>query len=320
MATRSKKSCDSVKVNKGSEDSVKREIPFLISGLDNSANAQPEPQSSSFNLVTLWNPRSKESMLYLLRPDPSALFEIQKFNGGNRAWLIGNSVEKDGDLYMCSPIEPLFLLLTYFIKSDKYVLLSQIVDDKVCTQSHMLIELLKDDRLLLVADQKSADDLTVWKYNEEKTLAWLKGKVEKICSHIKEAKLQVSGAAVSSHFVQNEKSSDATEIQYMQYSCGILSEYLSPELSKRLILHLGLPEHEERSVKRKTDESNENEDLNNLEPERKKASVEVEPAEDYFTADTLVKKGAVKPNAKTKALAKSAVGSKSISSFFAKKT
>lgn len=59
--------------------------------------------------------------------------------------------------------------------------------------------------LLLVADQKGEDNLRAFKFNEDKTLSWLRTKVERVAEVLKQKNIHVSTGAVSANFVKSTK-------------------------------------------------------------------------------------------------------------------
>ena len=62
----------------------------------------------------------------------------------------------------------------------------------------VLVEILTEARLGLVADSKGSKDLNVWKYSEDKTLAWLEAKVTRLAAVFSESEVDTSGGAASS--------------------------------------------------------------------------------------------------------------------------
>ena len=62
----------------------------------------------------------------------------------------------------------------------------------------VLVEILTEARLGLVADSKGSKDLNVWKYSEDKTLAWLEAKVTRLAAVFSETEVDTSGGAASS--------------------------------------------------------------------------------------------------------------------------
>lgn len=59
--------------------------------------------------------------------------------------------------------------------------------------------------LNLISDRKGDEDLNAFKYNEEKTLAWLKKKTERVSDILKQKNINVSGGAVSATFIRSGK-------------------------------------------------------------------------------------------------------------------
>ena len=175
----------------------------------------------------------------------------------------------------------------------------------------ILLETLTETRLGLVSDTKGSRDLNVWKYNEEKTLTWLEGKVRALADMFEKSSEDTSGGASSSIYRAGAGDHD----DYLRYALGVVQEYLDTGLSEKLESKLDLPKVETKSGNKRLSSLEVEEDENKP---RKKAKLEG-PTEDYSKSykKTEVKEEA--KGAKDKALAKSAKGTKSIMSFFGKK-
>ena len=91
----------------------------------------------------------------------------------------------------------------------------------------------------------------------------------------------------------------------------MLSNFLDPDLSRKLLDHLKIPVEEPKSIKKREQEQN-------VEPKNCKRQ-KMEPLEDYSKNVKKDAKVSSSLNAKQKALAKNATGTKSITSFFKKK-
>lgn len=163
----------------------------------------------------------------------------------------------------------------------------------------------------MVADMKGDEELNAYKYNEEKTLSWLKRKTERVSEILKQKNIHVSGGAVSATFINTTKSESDNE-SYLLYAHGIVSEYLMNDLSAKLLKFLNL--EETATLKRKSSAGG---------PEAKKPKVE-EDNKSFTNYNSILdlskQEKAKKPAqaAKDKARAKAAGGSKSITSFFKK--
>lgn len=161
------------------------------------------------------------------------------------------------------------------------------------------------------------EELNAFKYNEEKTLSWLKKKTERVAEILKQKNIHVtSGGAISANFVKSSRNEAADNESYLRYAHGIVSEYLMNDLSQKLLRYLNLSEETEcPNLKRKSGTSSL--------PEAKKAKVEDENKPSTPNVLDLSKPEIKSPknsmqSAKDKARAKAATGSKPISSFFKK--
>jgi len=239
------------------------------------------------------------------------LCELLSYDEEHRSWFIGDKVVGDGRMMVATPVNPLYLALPYLIGSERLVPLDQMLTDQDFPETEdILLETLTETRLQLVSDSKGNKDLNVWKYNEEKALSWLEGKVRSLAEVFEKSSEDTTGGATSSIY----KAGSGDHDDYLRYALGVVQEYLNTGLSEKLESRLDLPKAESKPPKR----------LSSLEIEedenkpRKKAKLEG-PTEDYSKS---YKKPEVKEEskgAKEKALAKSAKGTKNIMSFFGKK-
>ncbi|XP_008945343.1 PREDICTED: ribonuclease H2 subunit B, partial [Merops nubicus] len=147
------------------------------------------------------------------------------------------------------------------------------------------------------------------KYSQEKTLKWLKKKVNQTVKALKSNDIIVGGRVYAATFISSRQNTD-TEEDYVRYAHGLISEYIPEDLSKELLKYLGLPE-----LKSPTPEP--------PSKKRKLSDVPVEAEEDYTkcnSSNVKTKKANTKMSAAQKALAKvDKSGMKSISSFFSSK-
>lgn len=277
------------------------------------------------DIVTLRHPNTGESAVFLFSPANNSVQEVLTFNeGSKRSWFIDETVQSDGKMYLSTPIDPIFLVLPYLKKhcSLNAMPLDQLLHDPDFPQTERLLKSSGLSYLSLIADRKGDESLQAFKYNEEKTLAWLKKKVERVADILKQKNIHVTGGgAISANFVKS--TSDSPE-SYLKYAHGIVSEYLVDDLSLKLLKYLNLPLEEASvpSLKRKS--------TSQTAPEAKKGKIDEENALNSSLGNTSAsnvldlssskgeskKGGAAK--AKEKARAKAASNSKSISSFFKK--
>eukprot|EP00941_MAST-03F_sp_MAST-3F-sp1_P004049 g4049.t1 len=115
------------------------------------------------------------------------LFEVQFANLHNfpTSWFVGNTVTSEGSIYVCTRIDPLFLLLSLFEcsrENGKYFTpLDQIFDsnfEEVISCESLRPSLICDVNEVLGPEQP------LYRLNEVKALAWLQRKVARVASEL----------------------------------------------------------------------------------------------------------------------------------------
>jgi len=280
--------------------------------------------NGSVSIVSLPHPRNGRKTCFLLKAGNCDLYEVVSCNEDNRSWFIGDTVESNGSIFMASKFDPLLLVLPFLSAAKKLEPLSQILTHEDFPQLSSFVSATMESGGVLkrnlerVADQKGSADLNVWQYNEAKTLQYLSTKVQRVCDSLVKDKLWIEGGAISGHFVKTMKK-DIDPAIYRRYSLGILSEYLEDDLSIKLRKHMCIPlDIENRPPTKKRPPVDEHSST------KKKTKVDHgdDPDIDYskeFKVKALATLKHARQNAKQKALAKSAEGSTSITSFFRKK-
>lgn len=238
------------------------------------------------------------------------IFELLQFNEGHRSWFLDETVASNGKIYLTSRVDPLFIFLQFLERdcTKQAQPLEQITDG----EARIFIDVLKMDQMRLVADQKGPDDLKAFKFNEEKTLSWLKKKFTLIKTSLKQQSIISSGSS-SMNFVKSSlEVEEVDEDAIAEAALGIISEYISLELIEKLDSFYGISEKskEPASQKRKS-EAGQN--------EGDKKRIKIEEQENLPEEPPKNVKAAPKVTTKAKALEKAAKGSKAISSFFTKK-
>lgn len=269
-------------------------------------------QDSDPAFIKLKNPATAEgSSLYMFGRGDASVYEVKAFTEEFRSWFIGQIVHRDGKLLIVTPIDPLFLLLPY-IKSTategKFQPVKQMVMDEDYPGCTRLLQCKQGlDSIHHVADEKEVGSLKFHRYNQEKTMDWLKKKVQRTVTTLKKSNISVGGGVKSRTFVRVKQEADATEEDYLRYAHGFLSEYISEDLSKDLLKHLQLPEIS--SPKESEPPSK----------KRKLSDKPIEAGEDYtkFNSSDFARKPPKKMTAAQKTLAKvDKTGMKSMASFF----
>ncbi|XP_031825548.1 ribonuclease H2 subunit B isoform X2 [Nomia melanderi] len=253
--------------------------------------------------------------MFVFNPGNTTVQEVLTFDENKRSWFIDDNVKSDGKMHLSTPIDPIFLVLPYLRKTQQVQPLNQCLWDEDFPETSRLSQ-CQNLKLTLVADRKGDESLQAYKFNEEKTLAWLQKKVERVVDVLKQKGIHVSQGAISATYIKSIKLETASEGEYLKYAHGIVSEYLSEDLSKKLAQYLNIPDETE-SKKRKLSSPNDSTE----EKRSKKDTVENELILKPKATDLSKPEKLQKPTIGKKELArqKAAAGSKSITNFFKKK-
>ncbi|XP_033760100.1 ribonuclease H2 subunit B-like isoform X2 [Pecten maximus] len=279
---------------------------FLINDsiIEENPNAEDKP-----TFCKLRHPKSDKGALFVFSHNERDIHEVTSFKEEFRSWFIGNQVQSDGSLILTAIVDPVFLVLPYLIKAEKtgkFMTIDQIVTDDDFPECHHLYKTAGMSELYQVSDMKGDDDLRVYRFNKERTLSWLQGKIDKLADVLSSKNICVSGAQ-SSSFIRSKRFSTATTDDYRRFAHGMVCDYLSVELGQELLVHLGLPAEAEKTEA--------------TEPPAKRMKTENSgPTEDYSQGKNNVKVKAVKMNKAQSLLSKvDKSGMKSMSSFFSPK-
>ncbi|KAK0078998.1 hypothetical protein PV325_001865 [Microctonus aethiopoides] len=286
---------------------------FLMKGdgLDGSDGGSPD-------VVKLRHPATNQPAMFVFSPGDLTVQEVLTFDENKRSWFIDDNVKSDGKMHLSTPIDPIFLVLPYLRKSQHVMPLDQCLRDEDYPETQRLLR-CQNLKLSLVADRRGDESLQAYKYNEEKTLAWLQKKVERVTEILRQKSVHVAQGAVSATYVKSSSKYEAgTDSEYLRYAHGIVSEYLTEELAKKLLHYLNLPDEVENKMKRKLLNPKEGPE----EKRPKKEPLEIDNSSRTRALDLTKPEKPQKPLPLTKkdlARQKAATGSKSISSFFKKK-
>ncbi|XP_024143007.1 ribonuclease H2 subunit B [Oryzias melastigma] len=262
--------------------------------------------------LRLRNPSTDEASLYLLGSGDERLYEVKAFEEDFHSWFVGDTIQRDGRLVFVTPMDPLFLILPYLMKSGregKFQPVDQVVKDEEFPTCSRLLSCTCS--LLHIAEEKEVGGQKFHRYSQEKTMNWLKRKVERTAAALKKKNISVGEGVKSTTYIRVKSESEEREEDYLRYAHGLISEYISEELSKALLNHLGLPEltspkEAEPPAKK-----------------RKPSDKPVEAGEDYtkFNSADFARKPPKKMTAAQKTLAKvDKSGMKPMSSFFSPKS
>lgn len=253
----------------------------------------------------------RKTSLFVVASDDS-ISELKQFNEKHRSFFVGEVVCSNGKVYMSTTVDPLFIFIQYLERSckERAEPLEQILEGP----AQVFSKVLSLSQMKLVADQKGPDNLKAFKFNNKKTLQWLKKKLKQTQKVLIDLKISTS-ATSSMNFVKSSLDDAVDESAIKEIALGILSEYISLDLKEQLKTSIGLITDEvakdPTNNKRKSDLKHSNDNLK---------KVKVEDQDDYKSPSPPKPSIAqLKQTTKAKALEKAAKGSKSINSFFTKK-
>lgn len=285
---------------------------WVVIAADSSIDTQKQDSDPAF--VRLRNPSTDAASLYLLGSADVHLYEVKAFEEDFHSWFVGQSVQRDGRLMFVTPMDPLYLILPYLIKSGKegkFQRVDQVVMDEEFPGCSRLLSCTRSSASLHhIAEEKEVGGQTFHRYSQERTMNWLKKKVARTVVALKKRNISVGEGVKSSTFVRVKSETDNLEEDFLRYAHGLVSEYISEDLSKALLKHLDLPELTSPTE---------------TEPPTKKRKLSdkpVEAGEDYtkFNSEDFVRKPPKKMTAAQKSLAKvDKSGMKTMSSFFSPK-
>ncbi|CAI5655599.1 ribonuclease H2 subunit B isoform X3 [Oreochromis niloticus] len=196
--------------------------------------------------VRLRNPSTDAASLYMLGCGDVMLYEVKAFEDDFHSWFVGQAVQRDGRLIFVTPLDPLFLILPYLIKSGKegkFQRVDQVVKDEEFPACSRLLSCARTlASLHHIAEEKEAGSQMYHRYSQEKTMNWLKKKVERMVIALKKRNISVGEGVKSSTYVRVKSETENQEEDFLRYSHGLISEYISEDLSKALLTLLGLPE------------------------------------------------------------------------------
>lgn len=245
-----------------------------------------------------------------VKSSDGSILELLQFNEPHRSWFLDNTVCSNGKIYLTSRFDPLYVFVQFLEVHCRTK--AQPLDQIMEGSADIFIEALKPQQMKMIADQKGPEDLKAFIYNEEKTLKWLKKKFALIKESLREQKI-ISAGASSMNFVKSSLDTGTVdEDSLTEAALGVISEYISLDLIDKLDAFYGVSEKSKESIsqKRKSETGVKEGD---------KKRIKIEEQENLLDSPPIANKPPVKASTKTKAFEKAAKGSKSISSFFAKK-
>ncbi|XP_002734782.1 ribonuclease H2 subunit B-like [Saccoglossus kowalevskii] len=284
----------------------------LITPESSVSEVKPNDEEPCF--VKLRHPKTEQGAMFMLTNNNTEILEVLRFDDQYRSWFIGETVQQDGSMFMSTAIDPLFLLLPYIVKADKssmFMTLDQIVTDEDYPQCIKLLSCSGISDLCHITDSKGNEDFKAYRLNKDKLMEWLKLKTERLADCLEKHSIHAVGVKAET-FVRSSKDNSVTRDDYLRFSHGMMSDYLSISLSKELNQFLDI---KEKVVEKSSPEG----------PPAKKLRLSngCEPDEDYTkfnsTESNTVKPAGKLTNAQKTLKKVDKSGMKNIASFFSPK-
>ena len=144
----------------------------------------------------------------------------------------------DGRIFLATTVHPVFLALPYLAGAERLVPLDTMLEDPEFPETEEVLgAVLNTAALEAVADMKGAADLNVWKYSEEKAVAWAEKRVRRVAELLQRVGADCRGGASSTIY----SGSAASPEEYLRCGLGVVSEYLQPGLATATAVRLNLP-------------------------------------------------------------------------------
>ena len=133
--------------------------------------SQDDDIEEKFTIILLPHPQTNKKIQFVLRETDtcSFLYELNKHTDNPSSWLINNNfVKSDGSLFVVTPFDPLFILLSCLFqeKTGNFVLLDQLVSNlsDVFNIGNRILKCLKSkSQLNNIADFAGTEDFTAYK-------------------------------------------------------------------------------------------------------------------------------------------------------------
>jgi len=181
--------------------------------------------------------------------------ELNRVTNDPSSWFINQNVERDGSIYLATPIDPIFLLIRLLEQNRKkteesegyFCDISQMLTDAKQPGFFHLLPIVETIDLCLICDVNKEHSPTLYRLNDDKVLRWLRCKVDNLIP-ILETNVQSNSVSSSAPtFRRSEKSlKKPNSEEVLKSSLGFISEYIDSfrmdSLSKSYgLTHFGVP-------------------------------------------------------------------------------
>ncbi|KAH8265796.1 hypothetical protein KR038_001842 [Drosophila bunnanda] len=249
-ATKPKPDPDAVASGKKSNATTMKKVLFVSQKL-----LPKDADDRRLQLERFFHPGQGKDALFVTHPD-GQIMELLEYTEPRRSWLVNSEVCSNGRIYMTTTLDPTLLGIHHLRKhcAQRAMSLDNIAVEEAST-SRLLTEFLSPDSLKCVADVKRSGEQSFYKYNQERTLAWLALKTRQVAGILKEKQVHCGHSAQSQNFVRSDKlaAENATcEMDYTRMACDIVGRYLDADLHDLLSEYLHIPSEIQAIVEEKT--------------------------------------------------------------------
>lgn len=210
---------------------------WVIIGPDEALESMKEDDNIK-TICQLPHPKSNIISLFLL--NNNKLYEFIKYSSKYHSWLIKDSVLSGGSLHILTPIDPLFLCLPYLVmasKQDKYMLLDNILEDRLHPSARCLEQCLTHTNLINVCTFKGSDDYIAYKLDNEKLMKWLGLKIANLLDRIQNSStITMPG---QSTIFQHRSTKDKADCISLAWQ--MVADYLSNDIAEQIRINMQIP-------------------------------------------------------------------------------
>lgn len=144
---------------------------------------------SHFDLTNFYHPRQDATTVVL---HDNGFFELQRSKLSKySSWFIDQRVSDSSYLYFSNKIDPRFILLPYLEAAPaKFSPIDQLIHSSPLNADgkteRLPLDRLNEWKMYEICDinDKLGDDMILYRFNKDKTLAWLRNKVDKVANII----------------------------------------------------------------------------------------------------------------------------------------
>jgi len=187
---------------------------------------------SGFNLVQLPSPSTAAPQQFVLLPAAQGLLEVNRVRHEYGAWLVGDRLLADGSCFLCSPVDPAYILLGLLDQQERAAggaAMFQEASSLLCIGSWpgaAALEALAGFSLPLICDVKGSGEDRYYRLSETRVLAWMRAKLRQTLEGLR---------AAAPGSVAGLQDRDARA-----YALGFMAEYLSAQRLQQLAGSCGL--------------------------------------------------------------------------------